>query len=289
MSTRSLFSLIALMVVVLVASSSLYVVKETEKAVLLKFGKLVDDDLQPGLHVKVPLMHEVRKFDARILTVDAPPSDFLNAEKKGMRVDSFIKWRIADVGKFYTVSSGGNPERNIAQRVNQGLRDEFGKLTLHEVVSGKRDELMATLTDRMSVEAREALGMELIDIRIKRIELPEKVSDSVFDRMRTEREREAQEHRSQGKEQAEIIQADADRQRTIIEAEAYRDSELLRGEGDAEAASIYASAYNKDPEFYRFVRSLNAYKETFKGKEDMLVVDPDSDFFRYLNSTKGSK
>tara|TARA_B100000809_G_scaffold263666_1_gene317485 strand:- start:4794 stop:5615 length:822 start_codon:yes stop_codon:yes gene_type:complete len=270
-------------------SNVLFVVKETEKAVMLKFGKLVKTDIEPGLHVKVPLMNKLVKFDARILTVDAAPADFLNSEKKAMRVDSFIKWRISNVEQFYTVTSGVSPEQIISQRVNEGLRNAFADLTLHEVVSGKRDELMSGLTKTMNVEARADLGMEIIDIRIKRVDLPEDVSGSVFDRMRTEREREAREHRSKGKEQAEVIKADADRQRTIIEAEAYRDSEKLRGEGDAKAAATYANAYTKDAEFYAFTRSLNAYKATFSSKEDVMLIDPNSDFFRYLKDSGGKK
>jgi membrane protease subunit HflC len=275
--------------VVMLLSNVLFVVKETEKAVMLKFGKLVKTDIEPGLHAKVPFMNKLVKFDARILTVDAAPADFLNSEKKAMRVDSFIKWRIANVEQFYTVTSGVSPEQIISQRVNEGLRNAFADLTLHEVVSGKRDELMSSLTKTMNVEAQADLGMEIIDIRIKRVDLPDDVSGSVFDRMRTEREREAREHRSKGKEQAEVIKADADRQRTIIEAEAYRDSEKLRGEGDAKAAATYANAYSKDAEFYAFTRSLNAYKATFSSKEDVMLVDPNSDFFRYLKDSDGKK
>lgn len=289
MSNKNLFTLIGLGVVVIVLANVLFVVKETEKAVMLKFGKLVDTDIAPGLHIKWPVIDKVVKFDARILTVDAAPADFLNSEKKVMRVDSFIKWRISNVEQFYTVNSGGSPERSIAERVNEGLRNAFAGLTLHEVVSGKRDQLMDTLTTSMNVKAQADLGMEIIDIRIKRIELPADVSGSVFDRMRTEREREAREHRSKGKEQAEVIRADADRQRTIIEAEAYRDSEKLRGEGDALAAATYAESYSKDAEFYAFMRSLSAYKKSFASKDDVMLVDPNSDFFRYLKDSKGKK
>lgn len=289
MSNKNLVVMICFGLVVMLLSNVLFVVKETEKAVLLKFGKLVETDIEPGLHAKIPFVNKLVKFDARILTVDAAPADFLNSEKKAMRVDSFIKWRISNVEQFYTVTSGVSPEQIISQRVNEGLRNAFADLTLHEVVSGKRDELMSSLTKTMNVEARADLGMEIIDIRIKRVDLPEDVSGSVFDRMRTEREREAREHRSKGKEQAEVIKADADRQRTIIEAEAYRDSEKLRGEGDAKAAATYANAYSKDAEFYAFTRSLNAYKATFSSKEDVMLIDPNSDFFRYLKDSGGKK
>lgn len=289
MSNKMLGVFISLAIALIVASNTLFIIKETERGVLLKFGQVVDADLKPGLHIKAPLMHEVRKFDGRVLTLDAAPARFLTLEKKGVIVDSFAKWRIVDTSTFYTATNGEElTARNaLEKRINEGLLNEFAKRSLQEVVSGERDQLMNSLTAELNEVVQKSYGVELIDIRVKRIDLPEQVSESVFNRMTTEREREAREHRSKGKEQAEVIRADADRQRTILEAEAYRDSELLRGEGDAEAAAIYANAYSKDPEFYRFVRSLNAYKETFKGKQDLLVVDPDSDFFRYLNDTKG--
>ncbi len=289
---NKLFSVIvALLLVVFVGSNTLYIIKETERGVLLKFGKVVNADLQPGLHIKAPLMHEVRKFDSRVLTLDARPERFLTVEKKGMIVDSFAKWRIEDVGKFYTATNGeeARAERLLAQRINEGLRNGFGDRSLQEVVSGERDQLMVNLTESLNKLTMTEYGISLVDVRIKRIDLPPQVSESVFNRMTTEREREAREHRSKGKEQAEVIRADADRQRTILEAEAYRDSELLRGEGDAKAAAIYANAYNKDPEFYSFMRSLTAYRETFNNKGDVMLVDPDSDFFRYLKNSDGKQ
>lgn len=291
MSNKNLAYLLGLGLLVLLLSNVLFIVEEREKAVMLEFGKVVNADIGPGLHVKWPFVNSVKKFDARILTVDAPAADFLNVEKKAMRVDSFIKWKISDVGKFYTSTNGeeARAAQVIAQRVNAGLRNAFGRRTLHEVVSGERDELMAELTEKVNAVAEKELGVNIIDIRVKRIDLPDDVSGSVFDRMRTEREREAREHRSKGKEQSEIIKADADRQRTVMEAEAYRDSEKLRGEGDAKAAAIYAEAYNKDPEFYSFVRSLTAYKSTFNNKGDIMLVDPNSDFFRYLKDSNGGK
>lgn len=281
--------IIVLLIAVFAASNTLYIIKETERGVLLKFGKLVNADIQPGLHIKAPFMHEVRKFDSRVLTLDARPERFLTVEKKGIIVDSFAKWRIQDVGKYYTATNGeeSRAERLLAQRINEGLRNQFTRRSLQEVVSGERDQLMTELRSSLNKLTIERYGIELIDIRVKRIDLPEQVSESVFNRMTTEREREAREHRSKGKEQAEVIRADADRQRTILEAEAYRDSELLRGEGDAKASAIYANAYNQDPEFYSFVRSLTAYKVTFKNKSDIMLVDPESDFFRYLNNSKG--
>ncbi len=289
---NKLFSLIiALLAVVFIGSNTLYIIKETERGVLLKFGEVVNNDIQSGLHIKMPIMHEVRKFDSRVLTLDARPERFLTVEKKGMIVDSFAKWQIEDVGKFYTATNGeeSRAERLLAQRINEGLRNGFGERSLQEVVSGERDQLMTSLTESLNKLTLEEYGVKLVDVRIKRIDLPDQVSESVFNRMTTEREREAREHRSKGKEQAEVIRADADRQRTILEAEAYRDAELLRGEGDAKAAAIYANAYNQDAEFYSFMRSLTAYRETFKNKDDIMLVDPDSDFFRYFKNSDGKQ
>ena len=289
MNSRLIIPLAGIVALVLLAMSTLFIVKETERAVLLQFGRVIDADIKPGLHIKWPIINEVRIFDARVLTVDARPKRFLTLEKKGMVVDSFVKWRIADVGKYYTVTNGEETraERLLAQRVNEGLRNAVAERSMEEVVSGERDQLMDELTTALNGFTQEALGIEVVDVRVKRMELPEQVSESVFNRMKAEREREAREHRSKGDEQAEVIRADADRQRTILEAEAYRDAELLRGEGDALAAAIYAEAFNKNPEFYSFVRSLNAYRDTFNNKNDVLLVDPNSDFFRYLEDRTG--
>lgn len=291
MTNKALATIVLVIIGLLVAVNSLYIVSETQRAVKLRFGKVVEADIAPGLHVKMPFADSVRRFDARILTVDGRAADFLNAEKKGMKVDSFVKWRIADVSKFYTATGGSTREadRAIQQRVNSGLRDEFGKRTLQEVVSGERDELMSSLIESLDGVVKRELGVTLIDIRVKRIDLPDEVSGSVFNRMRTGREREAREHRSKGKEQAEIIRAEADRERVVIEANAYKQSELLRGEGDAKAAATYAAAYNQDSEFYSFVRSLEAYRATFSNKGDVMLVDPDGDFFRYMKDAGGRK
>ncbi|AFV00206.1 protease modulator HflC [Simiduia agarivorans] len=291
MSPKSMFGLALVAVGLLVASSSLYVVKETERAVLLKFGAVEEADVKPGLHFKVPIMNEVRKFDGRVLTLDTQPQNYMTVEKKGMIVDYFAKWQIIDVEKFYTATGGdtNNANRLMAQRINEGLRNQFAKRSLLEVVSGERDELMDKLTDDLDGFSRSSLGIHLIDVRVKQIELPQEVSGSVYNRMTAEREREAREHRSKGKEQAEFIMADADRQKTVIEAEAYRDAERIRGEGDAIAAANYANAYNKDPEFYTFVRSLNAYKKAFQDKQDVMLVDPNSEFFRYLKDAQGKQ
>lgn len=271
---------------VVVAGNSLFVVKETERAVMLQFGELVQDSIDPGLHVKIPWVNNVRKFDARILTEDAPRRRFLTLEQKALEVDSYAKWRIVDVGQFYVSTRGNTTTAGslLAERINDGLRDQIGNRTLAEVVAGERDQLMLALTADLNETTAADLGIEIIDVRVKRIDLPEDVRSSVYERMITERNREAQELRSSGEELAIGIRADADRQATIFRAEAYRDAEQIRGEGDASATAIYADAYNKDPEFYAFTRSLNSYRETFSSKGDVLLLDPDSDYFKYLKN-----
>ncbi len=233
-------------------------------------------------------MNQVRKFDARLLTLDSQTSRFLTLEKKAVMVDAYAKWRVADAERFYTATSGLKQvaDERLSRRLEAGLRDQFGKRTLHEVVSGKRDELMADITRSLNRMASQELGIEVVDVRVKRIDLPREVNRSVFERMSTEREREAREHRAKGAEQAEGIRADADRQRRVLIAEAYREAEETRGDGDAKAAEIYARAYNQDREFYAFYRSLQAYRESFASKSDVLVLDPDNDFFRYLRNAK---
>ncbi len=291
MNIRSPLTILAVVVVVFLLANSLYIVKETERAVLLRFGEIVNADVTPGLHLKVPFVNNVRKFDGRILTVDATPERFLTLEQKAVIVDSFAKWRIAEVEKFYTATSGDENRANglLAQRINTGLRNEVANRTMHEVVSGERDELMENLSRTLNRIAQEELGVEVVDVRVKQIDLPPEVSRSVYQRMNAEREKEAREHRSKGRELAEGIRAAADRERTIIEATAYRDAELLRGEGDAEATSTYAAAFNQDPEFYSFTRSLKAYQEAFGSKGDVMLVEPDSDFFRYLKDSKAGR
>ena len=280
-----IFILVGLVFLVLViGGNSLFVVKQTERAVMLQFGEIVQADIQPGIHVKIPWVNSVRKFDGRILTEDSPQQRFLTLEQKFLEVDSFAKWRIKDVRQFY-VSTGGDiaiAGSRLAERINDGLRDQIGARNLQEVVAGERDQLMLALTVELNETTVADLGLEVIDVRVKRIDLPDDVRQSVYDRMITERNREAQDHRSRGEELAIGIRADAERQAIIYGAEAYRDAEQIRGQGDAEATGIYADAYNKDPEFYAFTRSLNAYRKTFSSKADVLLLDPDSDFFRYL-------
>ncbi len=290
MSPRLVMVLGLVLVLLLIASGSLFVIKETERAVMLRFGELVEPNIRPGLHVKVPLMHTVRKFDGRLLTVDSRPERFLTQEKKFLSVDSYAKWRIHNVARYYTATNGEElrARQLLAQRINNGLRNQFGERTMHEVVSGERDELMVDMRRKLDEVTREELGIEVVDVRVKRIDLPVDVSESVFARMRAEREREAREHRSQGKEQAEGIRAAADREKIVIEANAYREAEKLRGDGDARAAAIYSDAFLGDPEFYAFTRSLKAYLEAFSGENDLLLIKPDSDFFRYLKNADGS-
>ena len=275
------------LIAVIIISQSIYVVSEIERAVKLRFGEIVEFDVQPGLHFKWPIVNSIKYFDGRILTLDAVPQRYLTSEKKALMVDSFIKWRIKDVAKYFT-TTGGDEERAkrlLSQRVDTGLRNEFGIRTVKEVVSGERDQLMNSLATSLDKIAQQELGVEVIDLRVKKIDLPFEVSDSVYNRMRTERERLARELRAQGNEVAEKIRATADKDKTIILADAYREAEETRGNGDAKATATYAEAYTKDPEFYDFTRSLKAYQATFQSKGDILIIDPDSDFFKYLNNS----
>ncbi|NKQ12018.1 protease modulator HflC [Pseudomonas sp. SST3] len=287
MSNKSLTALIVGVVLAIVLWNSFYIVSQTERAVMLRFGRIVEPDVKPGLHLKIPYVNSVRKFDARLMTLDTTTSRFLTLEKKALMVDSYAKWRVDDAERFYTATSGMKQiaDERLARRLEAALRDQFGKRTLHESVSGQRDELMSLVTNSLNRAAQQELGIEVVDVRVKGIDLPREVNRSVFERMSSEREREAREHRAKGKELAEGIRADADRQRRVLLAEAFREAEELRGDGDAQAAAIYAAAYGQDREFYSFHRSLQAYRESFANKEDVLVLDPNSDFFRYLESS----
>lgn len=272
--------------VVLTLAKSVYAVKETERAVLLRFGKVVDADLKPGLGFKIPYVHEIRRFDARILTLELKSEEYLTQEKKRLIVDSFVMWQISDVSKFFTATGGltNNAQRLLAPRVNEGLRNKFGERKVHEVVSGEREQLMVELTQEINRHTLTQFGIKMLDIRVKKIDLPPTVSESVYNRMRAEREREAREHRSKGKELAEGIRADADRQVRIVQAEAYRKAEVIRGEGDAESAAIYSNVYNQERDFYAFYRSMIAYKNTFRAPNDIMLVSPKHDFFRYMTN-----
>lgn len=286
MSPRTMFSLVVLAVVFLLGVQSVYIVTEIERAVLLRLGKVENPDVSTGLHFKFPFVDQIRRFDGRILTLEARAERFLTVEKKSTQVDSYAKWRIVDVTRYYTATSGDQEraERLLSQRINEGLRNEFATRSLQEVVSGERDQLMVDLRRSLNNITVESMGVEVIDVRVKKIDLPDEVSEQVYKRMSAEREREAKEHRAIGNEQAEIIKAEADRQRVVIEANAYSQAEKIRGEGDARAAAIYAEAFGQNRDFYAFTRSLNAYKETFTGREDLILLDPKSDFFRYFNS-----
>jgi membrane protease subunit HflC len=281
-------TLLGILVAVLILGSlSVFSVDETETAIRFRLGEIVEADYKPGLHFKLPFINNVRRYDRRLQTLDTDPERFLTAEKKNLIVDSFVMWRIADVARYYT-SVGGDPGRaniRLDQIIKDGLRSEFSKRTLQEVVSGDRKQIMDILTGAAGREASQ-LGILVLDVRIKRIDLPSEVSSSVFRRMRAERERVARDFRSRGAEAAERIRADADRQSTVILAEAYRDAERQRGEGDARAADIYAQAYSKDSDFYGFYRSLNAYRRAFERQDSIFVLRPDSKFFEYFKSFK---
>lgn len=277
-----------LLVMALIVYASTFVVSQWETALKLRLGEIVETDYQPGLHFMVPVLNSVMKFDRRIQTLDSVPERFLTIEQKDVIVDSYTKWRIADVAQYFR-STGGNAAKTgrlLQERINTSLRDEFGKRTIQEVVSGERAEIMDLLTKKVDLQANE-LGVEIVDIRVKRIDLPPEVSESVYDRMRAERERVAKDLRAQGAEIAEKIRANADRQRTVTLAKAYKTSEEMRGEGDAGAAEIYANAFSQNSEFYSFYRSLSAYRSVFEQGSDMMVLQPDSEFFRYFNRSMG--
>jgi membrane protease subunit HflC len=265
-----------------------FVVQQYEVAIKLRLGQIIGDDYQPGLHFKVPILNNIKVFDRRIQTMDSRPERFLTIEKKDVIVDSYTKWRISNAAQFFR-STGGSIARTsrlLSERVNTSLRNEFGKRTIQEVVSDDRLALMALLTKEVNENAQD-LGIEVVDVRVKKIDLPPEVSESVYSRMRAERERVARDLRAQGGEAAERIRADADRQRTVIVAEAFRESEETRGEGDARAAQIYANAFNQDREFYAFFRSLSAYRSSLGQERDVMVLEPDSDFFRFFRDPAG--
>ncbi len=277
--------------VFVVAGAMLFTVDQRQYAIVFQLGEIKEVVKEPGLNFKWPLIQNVRYFDRRILTMDTvEPERFLTAEKKPVLVDSFVKWRIHDVKQFYISVQGDEmlAKTRLAQTVNSGLREEFGKRTVHDVVSGERDKIMAEVQKKADGDARQ-IGVEIVDVRLKRVDLPPEVSESVYRRMETERKRVANELRSQGAAEAERIRADADKQREVIVAEAYRDAQKIKGEGDAKAAAIYAKAFGENPEFYAFYRSLEAYRQSFANKNDLLVVDPSADFFKYLRNGAKAK
>ena len=285
-----------LITLVVMGSGSLFVVKEGQRAIVIQFGKVQRDNttgqtkvFEPGLHFKLPFIDTVRSLDARIQTLDDSPDRFVTSEKKDLIVNSYVKWRIKDFARYYLSTNGGNKlqaEALLKQKVNNGLRTEFGSRTISQIVSGERTELMERAMEQASTSSDE-LGIEIVDVRVKQINLPTEVSNSIFQRMHAERAGVAREHRSQGQEQAEVIKANIEAKVTVMLADAERNARQLRGEGDATAAQIYAEAYSKNPEFYGFLRSMDAYRSSFNSKDDVLVVEPDSDFFRYMKSRTG--
>ena len=279
----------AVIAVVLLTSATLYTVDQRQHAIVFQFGEVKEVVTKPGLNFKWPLIQNVRYFDMRILTFDDPePLRFITSEKKPVLVDSFVKWRIVDVKQYY-VSVQGDEVRaatRLKQTISDGLQAEFGKRTVHDVVSGERDRIMDLMRDKADIDLRR-IGVEIIDVRMKRVDLPQEVSEAVYRRMEAERKRVANEQRSTGAAESERIRADADRQREVILAEAYREAQKTKGEGDARAAGIYAQAFQQNPEFYSFYRSMEAYRSSFRGKGDLLLLEPNSDFFRYLKDSAG--
>jgi membrane protease subunit HflC len=273
-----------------VLSASMFTVDQRQNALVFQLGEVVSVKTKPGLYFKLPLVQNVRYFDTRILTMDsADPERFITSEKKNVLVDSFIKWRVIDARQFY-VSVGGDERRaqiRLNQTVNDGLRAEFGRRTINAVVSGSREEIMSIIRAKADQDAR-TIGVQVVDVRIKRVDLPEAVSENVYRRMEAERKQVANELRSTGAAEAEKIRADADKQKDVIVAEAYRDAQGVKGEGDAKAASVYAAAYGKNAEFYAFYRSMQAYRESFASKSDVMVLDPSADFFKYMKNPRAA-
>ncbi len=279
--------LVAAVVVLILASMSIFIVDQRQRAIVFQLGEVVRVETTPGIKWKMPLVQNVRFFDSRILTLDSDdPDRFITAEKKNVLVDSFIKWRIFDVKQYYISVNGDEirAQTRLMQTVNSTLREEFGKRTIHEVVSGQRDELMKVVQEKTDVDARK-IGVEVLDVRLKRVDFPVEISESVYRRMDAERKRVANELRATGNAEGEKIRADADRQREVILAQAYREAQKTKGAGDARAAALYAAAFNRNPEFYSFYRSLEVYKQGFKNKSDVMLLDAGSPFFKYLKSS----
>ena len=280
-----------LLLFVAIASMSLFTVDQRQYAIVFQLGQVKEVIDQPGLNFKFPMIQNVRYFEKRILTMDTPePERFITSEKKNVLVDHFVKWRIVDPRLYYESVAGdeARARTRLTQTVNAGLREEFGKRTVHDVVSGARDQIMEDMRVKADQDARK-IGAQIIDVRLKRVDLPSEVSESVYRRMEAERKRVANELRSQGAAEAERIRADADRQREVIIAEAYRSAQKTKGEGDAKATAIYGEAYGQNPDFYAFYRSLEAYRASFAGKEDLMVVDPSSEFFRFMKGPQRTR
>ncbi|WP_119393341.1 protease modulator HflC [Salinibius halmophilus] len=306
---KSIFALVLIAAVVFIGANSLYIVSEKERAVQLRFREVIKADVQPGLHVKVPFIDTIRRVDGRVLTMDTQPGRYPTAEQKFLVVDYFTKWRIVNPQVYFQATNGDERSATLrlSQRIDQSLRNEIGVRPLLEVVSGKplnddgvtvselapgdldiRDQIMASITRIVNENVGDDLGVEVLDVRVKAVDLPEEVELNVFERMRSDRELVARDLRSRGQEQAEIIRANADRQRSELIAEGRREAEIIRGNADAEAAGIYAESFGKDPEFFEFTRSLRAYSESFNSGNDVLVLDPNDSFFKYLRDPNGN-
>lgn len=281
--------IIVIALVVVVFTTATYTVDQTETAIKFRFKEIVVTDIKPGLHFKVPFMNTVEKFSTKILTLDAQPDRFLTGEKKYVKVDFFVKWRIDDVSTFYRATRGNinRAQNRLESIMKDGLRNEFSTRTIKEAITGERGEIMTALRKKAKTSAK-SLGIMIVDTRVSQIDFPESVSESVYERMRSERQRVAQDFRARGQAEGEKVRAVADREAIIIEANAYRDAEKIRGEGDAKAAELYAVAYQKNPEFYSFYRSLGAYKKSMGNGRDIMVMEPDSDFFRYFKNQNGA-
>lgn len=280
--------IIVIAILVFIFATATYTVDQRETAIKFRFKEIVESDIQPGLHFKIPFVNTVEKFSRLILTLDANPDGFLTSEKKEVEVDFFVKWKIDNVDTFYRATRGDlvRAQNRLESIMKDGLRNEFSTRTIKEAITGERGEIMSALRDKAENPAKQ-LGIKIIDARVSKIDFPGSVSESVYARMRSERQRVAQDFRSRGLAEGEKIRAEADRKATLIEAEAYRKAEKIRGEGDAKSAEIYAGAYQKDPEFYAFYRSLGAYRKSLGNGGDIMVIEPDSDFFGYFRNQGG--
>lgn len=287
MGSRNVSALTVVLFILFVVNSAFFTVSATERAVMLRFGEVVEADLEPGLHFKIPFVHEVRRFDARLQVSDAERTEFLTKESKFLIIDAYVMWRVDDVKRFFTATGGDikQAESRLLPLVRDGLKNRVSERTVKEVVSGQREQLMIDLTKAANTVASREFGIQVIDVRVKRVDFPGSTLESIYNRMRTEREREAREHRSQGTEISDRIKSEADRQQRVILAEAYRQAETLRGEGDAEAAAISRKAFGQDAEFYKFYRSMQVYRNTFNKPSDVMVLKGDSEFLRYMHKS----
>jgi|GWRWMinimDraft_11_1066019.scaffolds.fasta_scaffold03370_2 membrane protease subunit HflC len=287
MGSRNVSALTVVLFILFIVNSAFFTVSATERAVMLRFGEVVEADLKPGLHFKIPMVHEVRRFDARLQVSDAERTEFLTKESKFLIIDAYVMWRVDDVKRFFTATGGDikQAESRLLPLVRDGLKNRVSERTVKEVVSGQREQLMIDLTKAANTVASREFGIQVVDVRVKRVDFPNSTLESIYNRMRTEREREAREHRSQGTEMSDRIKSEAERQQRVILAEAYRQAETLRGEGDALAASISRKAFGQDAEFYKFYRSMQVYRNTFNKPSDVMVLKGDSEFLRYMQNS----